>query len=190
MQDRRRRCRACRGRRAAARACARAGRARTSAKVAVSGRATILVRGTMMSRTVLSPNSSTLWSSRFSSRWITPSSAPRLKTLLSSSSVRPGRRSGDAQSAQRPVGQSDAERRRGARGPASSRRAARRTARDTATGRRRADRLGRHLGEDEEGDRREENRDQDAVARAEPAVRPGSWPRPRPRRGRGSGRSG
>ncbi len=45
----------------------------------------------MISVTVLSPNSTTLWSSCRSPRWMTPSSAPRLKTLLSSSSVRPGR---------------------------------------------------------------------------------------------------
>ncbi len=43
---------------------------RTSSNFAVSGTATTFVRGTMISRTVLSPNSSTLWRSRLSSPWI------------------------------------------------------------------------------------------------------------------------
>ncbi len=46
---------------------------------------------------------------RFSSRWMTPSSAPRLKTLLSSSSVRPGRCLRDAEEPQHPVRELHAE---------------------------------------------------------------------------------
>ena len=144
--------------------------------------------GTMMSRTVLSPNSTTLWRRRVSSRWMTPSSAPRLKTLLSSSSVRPGA--------------GERECRRGAAAGWSAGRRPRRPGTSTfiiqasghgdrardGDGRRRADRLGRHLGEDEEGDRREERRRAitpyrapnhpvaSVVAEAEAAERKRFWP--------------
>ena len=75
----------------------------TSSKLAVSGSATTFVRGTMMSRTVLSPNSRTLWRSFLSSPWMTPSSAPRLKRLFISSSVRVGVFSGTPKSRSMPV---------------------------------------------------------------------------------------
>ena len=159
----RRRCRAFPGRPAGGRTCAPGGRSLTSSKLAVSGIATIFVRGTMMSRTVLSPNSMTLWRSCRSSRWMTPSSAPRLKTLLSSSSVRPGRCSGIPKRRSTAGRELDAELGDGREELGHPGQRNRHRARD-GDGRGGADRLRHHLGEDEERHGREEDREENGGA--------------------------